>query len=122
VVEVIFRHEDGSVIDQARQCKLDKYTPIVEELKMRMGAVIPIITGTRGGILSKMVEALRQLNIINKKVLVMISLIALHNSINIYKLLWITMPGAVWMADGMPFSDILVSACAALGVVNIMKF
>jgi len=122
VVDVTIRHKDGSTLDHARQCKLDKYTPIVEELKMRMGAVIPIITGTRGGILSKMVEALRQLNIINKKVLVMISLIALHNSINIYKLLWITMPGAVWMADGMPFSDILVSACAALGVVNIMKF
>jgi hypothetical protein len=88
VIDVTVRHEDGSALEQARQCKLDKNTPVVEELKMRMGAVegavIPIVTGTRGAMPNKTVEALRQLNIINRKVLITISLIALSNSINIY--------------------------------------
>jgi hypothetical protein len=80
VVDVIFRQEDGSVIDQARQCKLDKNTPVLEEMKMMMeaveGAVIPIVARTRGAMPNKTVEALRQINIINRKVLVTISLIA----------------------------------------------
>jgi len=47
------------------------------------GAVIPIVTRTRGAMPNKTVEALRQINIINRKVLVTISLIALCNSISI---------------------------------------
>jgi hypothetical protein len=88
MVDVTVHHEDGDILDWAHGSKLDKYAPIIEELKKRMGAekgdVVPVVIGTRGVMPKAMTEALKKLNITTKKILITLSLIMLRNSINIY--------------------------------------
>jgi hypothetical protein len=88
VVDVTVRHEDGNLLAQGRQEKLDKYEPLLPTLQEQLGAlsgeVLPVVVGTRGALPKETIEALRKLEITDRKTLLTISLIALRASIRIY--------------------------------------
>jgi hypothetical protein len=88
VVDVTVRHEDGNLLAQGRQEKLDKYEPLLPNLQEQLGAlsgeVLPVVVGTRGALPKETIEALRKLEITDRKTLLTISLIALRASIRIY--------------------------------------
>ncbi|KXZ75867.1 hypothetical protein TcasGA2_TC034495 [Tribolium castaneum] len=88
VVDVTVRHEDGNLLAQGRQDKLDKYEVLLPILQERLGAptgeVLPIVVGTRGAMPKETVEALKKLRITDRQTLLTISLIALRMSVKIY--------------------------------------
>jgi hypothetical protein len=88
VVDVTVRHEDGNLLAQGRQEKLDKYEPLLPTLQEQLGAlsgeVLPVVVGTRKALPKETIEALRKLEITDRKTLLTISLIALRASIRIY--------------------------------------
>jgi hypothetical protein len=85
VVDVTVRHEDGNLLAQGRQAKLEKYERLLPTLQEQLGAlsgeVLPIVVGTRKALPKETIEALRKLKITDRKTLLTISLIA---SIKIY--------------------------------------
>jgi hypothetical protein len=88
VFDVRVRHEDGDMLDQAREEKLYKYGQILQLFEIRMdaeeGEILPTVIGTRGAMPSKIIDALKKLNITAKQVLISLSLTALRNTIDIY--------------------------------------
>lgn len=88
VVDVTVRHEDEDILDKGHRSELDKYGPILQTLKTRVGAesgeVLPIVVGTRGAMPETTIEALRRINVTDRKTLITLSLITLRNSINMY--------------------------------------
>jgi hypothetical protein len=85
VVDVTVRHEDGNLLAQGRQAKLEKYEPLLPTLQEQLGAlsgeVLPIVVGTKKALPNETIEVLRKLKITDRKTLLTISLIA---SIKIY--------------------------------------
>ncbi|KXZ75601.1 hypothetical protein TcasGA2_TC033504 [Tribolium castaneum] len=88
VVDVTVRHEDGNLLAQGRQDKLEKYEVLLPILQERLGApsgeVLPIVVGTRGAMPKETVKALKKLRITDRQTLLTISLIALRMSVKIY--------------------------------------
>jgi hypothetical protein len=85
VVDVTVLHEDGNLLAQGRQAKLEKYEPLLptfqEQLWALSGEALPIVVGTRKALPKETIEALRKLKITDRKTPLTISLIA---SIKIY--------------------------------------
>jgi hypothetical protein len=88
VVDGTVRHEDTSYLDEGQRSKVEKYTPLLEtlaeQLKVERGQVLPTVVGTRGSLPNTTIDSMREINIIDRRSLITISLLALRNSIEIY--------------------------------------
>jgi hypothetical protein len=88
VIDVTVHHEDAGYLDKGQRSKLEKYTPLLhhlaDQLKVNTGRVLPLVIRTRGCIPSSTNEALRELNVTDRRSLVTLSLLALRASIKIY--------------------------------------
>jgi hypothetical protein len=88
VVDVTIRHEDGANLQMGRRSKMDKYTPLLPDLRERYGVVngevLPIVVGTRGALPRQTIAALDKLGIHGRNDLLTISLMSLRRSIELY--------------------------------------
>lgn len=88
VVDITVRHEDGDLLAQGQNEKIEKYSRLIPYLRERMGAthgeVLPIVVGSRGAMPRETVKSLATLGIKDRKTLLTISLIALRNSLELY--------------------------------------
>jgi hypothetical protein len=88
VVDVTIRHEDGANLQMGRRSKMEKYAPLLlnlrERFDMENGEVLPIVVGTRGALPRQTIAALDKLGIHGRNDLLTISLISLHRSIELY--------------------------------------
>jgi hypothetical protein len=88
VVDVTVRHEDVGYLEEGFKSKVEKYTPLLEnlatQLQVERGSVLPIVVGTRGAMPKSTEQSLREINITERGSLITISLIALRHSIELY--------------------------------------
>jgi hypothetical protein len=85
MVNITVRHKDGDYLERGCLNKMEKYTPLLRELKQCFRAasadIIPVVVCTRRAMPKETTEALRKLKITKRKTLLTISLTALKKSI-----------------------------------------
>ena len=88
VVDVTVRHEDKDYLQEGRRSKIEKYAPLLQQLRERLNGetaeVLPIVIETRGAIPPSTMKALDKLSINKRSDLLTISLMAFRKSIDIY--------------------------------------
>ena len=88
MVDVTVRHEDKDYLEEGKRSKIEKYTPLLQQLRDRLegvtAEVLPIVIGTRGALPTSTMEALDRLSINKRSDLLTISLMAFRKSIDIY--------------------------------------